>query len=48
MTSPSLPDDRAVRVPDVARAGRAWLAGAWRRASGRLPASSPAGTFAHK
>ena len=43
MTSPFLPDDRAVRPHDVARAGGAWLAGAWRRATGRRPASGPAG-----
>ncbi|HSC64852.1 MAG TPA: FtsH protease activity modulator HflK [Caldimonas sp.] len=35
MTSPFLPDERAVGLHDVARAGRAWLAEAWRRATGR-------------
>ena len=43
MTSPSLPDDRAVRPHDVARAGGVWLAAAWRRATGRRGASGPAG-----
>src|SRR6187455_695564 len=45
MTLPSLPDEsrRDGRLNDVGRAGRAWLAAVWRRATGRARASSPAG-----
>src|SRR6185436_1842335 len=40
---PTLPDDRGVRLHDVGAAGRAWLAAAWRRTTGRRAASGPAG-----
>jgi len=43
MTLPTLPDDRGVRLHDVGAAGRAWLAAAWRRTTGRRAASGPAG-----
>ena len=45
MTSPSLHDDpsRAARLHDVGVAGRAWLVAAWRRSTGRMAESGPAG-----
>jgi membrane protease subunit HflK len=43
MTSPFLPDDRAVRLHGVGVAGRAWLAAVWHRSTGRRAASQPAG-----